>query len=315
MWTVAGRLNQSKLIYVNAVIVKALWVQRFQESKFVLRRHKGAIVFNLRPTGIFDKLPGKFTFFEALAKIVLSILERYFYLLMALTPVCSLTFTARLWVQTSWIENRFRRFFSNHSLYEEARRIWRHVIHRVCEQLSQFQRPIPFDPTHACPGEHRLWWNFLRFCPVFESILIERSFAKYRGGNFYKMSVCSRGCFAWIHRWFNKLLFCNLEDAIAIYCLARLGFLVWEQIAGVLFRTKRNCLGQAFLSKNILFLLLHTTCKCKNALQQNTAFTAKAAKQRWSPQTTRGTQKGSSMRVWWNFLKYEHAVCSMFRSL
>jgi len=41
-------------------------VQRFQENKFVLRRHKGAIVFNLAAHGDFDKLPGKFTFFQAL---------------------------------------------------------------------------------------------------------------------------------------------------------------------------------------------------------------------------------------------------------
>jgi len=41
-------------------------VQRFQENKFLLRRHKGAIVFNLRPTGNCDELPGKFTFFQAL---------------------------------------------------------------------------------------------------------------------------------------------------------------------------------------------------------------------------------------------------------
>jgi len=41
-------------------------VQRFQENKFLLRCHKGAIVFNLRPTENFDKLPGKFTFFQAL---------------------------------------------------------------------------------------------------------------------------------------------------------------------------------------------------------------------------------------------------------
>jgi len=43
-------------------------VQRFQENKFLLRRHKGAIVFKLRPTGNFDKLPGKFAFFPALLK-------------------------------------------------------------------------------------------------------------------------------------------------------------------------------------------------------------------------------------------------------
>jgi len=39
-------------------------VQRFQGNKFLLRRHKEAIVFNLRPTGNFDKLSGKFTFFK-----------------------------------------------------------------------------------------------------------------------------------------------------------------------------------------------------------------------------------------------------------
>ena len=42
------------------------WVQRFQENKFLLWRHKGAIVFNWCPTGNFDKLPGQFPFFEAL---------------------------------------------------------------------------------------------------------------------------------------------------------------------------------------------------------------------------------------------------------
>jgi len=41
-------------------------VQCFQENSFLLRCHKGVIVFNLRPMGNFDKLPGKFTFFQAL---------------------------------------------------------------------------------------------------------------------------------------------------------------------------------------------------------------------------------------------------------
>jgi len=31
-----------------------------------LRHHKGAIVFNLQPTGNFDKPSGKFTFVQAL---------------------------------------------------------------------------------------------------------------------------------------------------------------------------------------------------------------------------------------------------------
>jgi len=45
-------------------------VQHFQENKFLLRRHKGAIVFNLQPMGNFDKLPRIFTFFQALATMI-----------------------------------------------------------------------------------------------------------------------------------------------------------------------------------------------------------------------------------------------------
>jgi len=70
MWTDASRLHQSKLIYVNTVIVKALKCNVFKKT--LLRRHKAAIVFNLRVTGNFDKLHGKFTFFEALATTLLA---------------------------------------------------------------------------------------------------------------------------------------------------------------------------------------------------------------------------------------------------
>jgi len=48
---------------VHAVIVKTLECNVFKKT-FLLLHHKGAIAFNLRPTGNFDKLPGKFTFFK-----------------------------------------------------------------------------------------------------------------------------------------------------------------------------------------------------------------------------------------------------------
>jgi len=41
-------------------------VQHFQENKFLLRHDKGAIVLNLQPMGIFNKLPRKFTFSQAM---------------------------------------------------------------------------------------------------------------------------------------------------------------------------------------------------------------------------------------------------------
>jgi len=41
-------------------------VQRFQENKFILRHHKGELIFSLRSTENFNELPGKFTFFQAL---------------------------------------------------------------------------------------------------------------------------------------------------------------------------------------------------------------------------------------------------------
>jgi len=59
----AARIGRLSVIVGRRHLVT---IRKASLNKFLLQHHKRAIVFNLQPTGNFDKLPWKFTFFQAL---------------------------------------------------------------------------------------------------------------------------------------------------------------------------------------------------------------------------------------------------------
>ena len=64
MWTDAGRLNQSELIYVNAVIVKALECNVFKKTNFFCDVIKGRSSSTCGPREISTSFPGNLHFLK-----------------------------------------------------------------------------------------------------------------------------------------------------------------------------------------------------------------------------------------------------------